>query len=190
MRLVQSEIRRSGARSATEGQGLVEFALVLMPLFLVLLGIIQFGFIFNAWITMANAEREAARVATVYTYNPSCTKAQNDTLRNEAIRAAVLSSMNQLQTTSPRFTTTAPIGSNCTFTGGWSSSGLIWTNGDLVVTYVIPSGITDSNDRTGQQVTVRATFHQDLIVPIVSNVLPRDGTGRMPLGGQVTMVIG
>jgi Flp pilus assembly protein TadG len=160
-----------------------------MPLFLILLGIMQFGFIFNTYITMANAAREATRVGTVYQYNSACTKAQNDTLRNEAIRSALLSSMNQLTTTAPRFTTTAPTGSNCTWTGGWTTSGTTYTNGDVVITYVIPSGITDENSRAGQQVTVQATYHQDLVVPLVSNILPKDAGGRLRLTGMVTMVI-
>ena len=160
-----------------------------MPLFLILLGIMQFGFIFNTYITISNAAREAARIGTVYTYNASCTKAQNDVLRNEAIRQALLSSMNQLTTTAPRFTTTAPTGSSCSWTGGWTTSGTTYTNGDIVVTYVIPTGITDEDSRDGQQVTVTAVYHQDLIVPIISNLLPKDAGGRFRLTGAVTMVI-
>ena len=160
-----------------------------MPLLLVLLGIMQFGFIFNTYITMANAAREAARVGTVYTYNSACTKDQNDLLRNEGIRTALLNSMNQLPATSPRFTTTAPTGSSCAWTGGWTKSGTTYTNGDLVITYVVPSGITDTDPREGEQLTVQATFHQDLVVPIIANMLPKDSGGRLRLSGVVTMVI-
>ena len=199
MRLVHPTTRRvepcpaarpaAPERGQAAGQSLVEFSLVLMPLFLVLLGIMQFGFIFNTYITMANAAREATRVGSVYVYNPACTKAQNDVLRNEAIRAALLASMNQLTATAPRFTSTAPTGSSCSRTGGWTTSGTTYTNGDIVITYVIPSGITDENSRDGQQVTVQATYHQDLIVPIISNFLPKDSGGRLQLSGAVTMVI-
>ena len=160
-----------------------------MPLFLVLLGIMQFGFIFNTYITVANAAREATRLGTVYTYDPDCTKDQNDVLRNEKIRAALIASMNQLTTSAPRFTTTAPTGSNCNWTGGWTKSGTTYTNGDVVVTYVIPSGLTDENSRDGQQITVQATYHQDLVVPIIANMLPKDAGGRLALTGVVTMVI-
>ena len=48
-------MRRPSAPFRTRGQSLVEFALVLMPLFVILLGIIQFGFIFNAYVTITNA---------------------------------------------------------------------------------------------------------------------------------------
>ena len=56
-------------RRSERGQSLVEFALVLMPLFVILLAIIQFGFIFNAYVTITNATREGARNGTVYVYD-------------------------------------------------------------------------------------------------------------------------
>jgi len=168
--------RRGGA-----GQSLVEFSLILFPLFFVLLGIIQFGFIFNTYVTMTNAARDAARMGTIYVYDRSSgqTKATNDLLRNESVRTEVLASMNMLGKTSPYFSTT----------GTWTQSGNTFTNGDLRVTYVLPSGVTNSETRMGQQITVRATYHQDLIVPLISAFLPKDANGRMTLIGEVTMVI-
>ena len=168
--------RRGGA-----GQSLVEFSLILFPLFFVLLGIIQFGFIFNTYVTMTNAARDAARMGTIYIYDRSSgqTKATNDLLRNESVRTEVLASMNMLGKTSPYFATT----------GTWTQSGDTFTNGDLRVTYVLPTGITNSETRMGQQITVRATYHQDLIVPLISAFLPKDSNGRMTLIGEVTMVI-
>ena len=165
--------------SLASGQSLVEFALILTPLFLLLLGIIQFGFIFNTYVTMTNSAREGARSGTIVVYDRTMSKAQNDLARNEAIKTAVLSSMNLLGKTSPNFAT----GST------WSQSGLAFTNGDLVVTYTVPTGVLDSDARAGQQVTVRATYHQDLIIPLVSNFLPKDAGGRLQLVGEVTMVI-
>jgi len=99
--------------------------------------------------------------------------------------------MNQLSTSSPRFTTTAPTTTSdpCVRTGGWFSSGSTFVNGDLTVTYVVPSGITDEDSRVGQEVTVSAVYHQDLIVPLVSGLLPKDAGGRLPLTGTVTMVL-
>jgi Flp pilus assembly protein TadG len=169
--------RRHGSREA--GQSLVEFALVLTPLFLILLGIIQFGFIFNSYITITNATREAAREGTIYVYDRTMTEAQNDAARNTTIRSTVLSSLNLLSTSAPYFTTT----------GTWTQSGDTYTNGDLTVTYELPSGVTDSDTRMGQRVTVQVRYHQDLMIPLVSALLPRDGNGRMVLTGEVTMVI-
>lgn len=161
------------------GQSLVEFALVLMPLMLILLGIIQFGFIFNAYVTMTNAAREGARLGTIYVYDGSLSKAQNDLARNDSIKQSVIASMNLLVKTAPNFTTSAT----------WTQSGLTFTNGDLVVTYAIPSGTPDSDARVGQRVTVRATYHQDLIIPLIAQLLPRDANGRLGLGSETTMVI-
>ncbi len=169
--------RRPGAGES--GQSLVEFSLVLMPLFFILLGIIQFGFIFNTYVTMTNAARDAGRLGTVYVYDRSLTKSQNDLARNESIKSAVLSSMNMLAKTTPHFSTS----------GTWSQSGQTFTNGDLVITYLLPSGVTSSDPRTGQQLTVKAVYHQDLVIPLVSTFLPQDAGGRLRLTGEVTMVL-
>jgi hypothetical protein len=87
--------------------------------------------------------------------------------------------MNMLGKTAPNFTT----GST------WTQSGTTFTSGDLVITYAVPSGVTDTDARVGQELTVRATYHQDLIIPLVSNFLPKDAGGRMTLVGEVTMVV-
>jgi Flp pilus assembly protein TadG len=194
MRLVSPRPRRGAAGSAWAharpartrpgrddhgGQSLVEFALVLTPLFLVLLGIIQFGFIFNTYVTLTNAAREGARSGTVFICDPTDSKDQNDLARNESIRAATVGSMNLLATTAPRFAN-SPV---------WTRSGLVFTNGDLVVTYAVPSDVSDTDCRRGETIDVQATYHQDLIIPIISSFLPSDGNGRLRLVGDVTMVI-
>jgi Flp pilus assembly protein TadG len=167
--------RRDGQR----GQSLVEFALVLTPLFLILLGIIQFGFIFNTYVTLTNATREAAREGSIYVYDRTLTKSQNDLVRNEEIRTSLLASMNLLGTSAPQFSTS----------GTWTTSGTTWTNGDLTVVYTLPAGITESDARVGQRITVTARYHQDLIIPLIAELLPRDLGGRLVLTGEVTMVI-
>lgn len=180
-------VRRAGVRRSIpirtaerrNGQSLVEFALVLTPLLLVLLGIIQFGFIFNSYVTLTNATREAAREGSIYVYDRSLTKDLNDLARNERIRSSLLSSMNLLSKTAPHFTTT----------GTWTKSGLTFTNGDLTVVYTIPAGVADSEPRTGQQITVTARYHQDLVIPLIAGLLPKDAGGRFVLTGEVTMVI-
>jgi Flp pilus assembly protein TadG len=177
-----AEPRRPAASArpaGSSGQSLVEFALVLTPLFLVLLGIIQFGFIFNTYVTLTNSAREGARSGTVFICDPIDSKDQNDLARNEVIRSAVVGSLNLLSTTSPRFANS----------GTWTKSGMVFTTGDLVVTYAVPSDVVDTDCRRGETIDVRATYHQDLIIPIISNFLPHDGGGRLSLVGDVTMVI-
>jgi Flp pilus assembly protein TadG len=180
---------RPGIGRAESGQSLVEFSLILTPLFFILLGIIQFGFIFNTYVTVTNAAREGARTGTIYVYDRTCTKSQNDLFRNEAIRVALRNSLNLVSRSAPQFSTTAPTGSGCTWSGGWTSSGTTYTNGDVVVTYVLPTGITDTDARTGQQLTVKGVYHQDLVIPLISNFLPKDAGGRLSLTGEVTMVL-
>jgi Flp pilus assembly protein TadG len=176
----RSRLRRAGRGGAGQGgQSLVEFALVLTPLLVILLGIIQFGFIFNSYVTLTNAAREAAREGTVYVYDRTLTKAQNDAARNERMRTTLLTSLNLLSKVAPQITTSS----------SWTQSGTTYTTGDLTVSYVLPVTVTESDPRTGQEITVRAKYHQDLIIPLISILLPRDAGGRLLLTGETTMVV-
>lgn len=161
------------------GQSLVEFALILTPLMLIMLAIIQFGFIFNAYVTLTNATREAARTGTIVVYDRTLSKAGNDLVRHEAIRDTLVGSMNLLSTSAPQL-------ANGTT---WSQAGSVYTSGDVVVSYELPEGMTESDPRTGQRLTVRATYHLDLIIPGIASLLPRDFGGRLALPAEVTMVI-
>jgi Flp pilus assembly protein TadG len=59
--------RRTAGRRRTRGQSLVEFALVLPLFLLILCGIMDFGFLLYSRMTVINAAREGARVATTMT---------------------------------------------------------------------------------------------------------------------------
>lgn len=165
-----------------------------MPLLLILLGIIQMGFVFNTQVTITNAAREGARAATIYPYSlagsqsgpPACnttTKATNDACRNAHALYFAQQAFGTLSRTSPQFVTT----------GTWTQSGTAptttYTNGDIAVTYTVPANVTDSDPRTGEQVTVQITYHQDLFVPLISALLPKDANGRLAQGATVTMVV-
>src|SRR5688572_16610895 len=69
------------------GQAMVEFAAVLLPLILILVGIIQSGFLFSAYVGISNAAREGARAGTIYEYDAAQGQGQNDLLRCQAILA-------------------------------------------------------------------------------------------------------
>jgi Flp pilus assembly protein TadG len=165
-----------------KGQGLVEFALILTPLLMLLLGIVQFGFVFNAYITVSTAAREGARSGTIYVYDRTKTVSENDRLRNNSIQAQLLASLNGLSKTAPRMTNGTT----------WSTSTVggvtTCTNGDIIVTYT--QGTATANDpRVGYLVTVKATYHEDLVIPLIGRLLPHDSGGRLPLAGEVTMVV-
>lgn len=163
------------------GQSLVEFALILPVLMLVLMGIIQMGFVFNAYVTISNATREGARTATVYLYDRNLSVSVNDTARNEAARGALNSAMGMLSRTSPQFANS----SSWTATNG----GDTFTTSDLVVAYTVPAGTTDVDTRAGQRVSVSMTYHLDLIIPFIGAILPRDANGRLGLTAQVSMLV-
>jgi Flp pilus assembly protein TadG len=158
---------------------MVEFALILTPLMLVLCGIMQVGLILNAYVTVTNAAREGGRTATVYLYDRTLTKSQNDTARANVTRSAILNSMGMLSRTAPQFAGT----------GSWTVSGSTHTAGDVEITYSLPTGVTETDARKGQYVRVRMTYHLDLIVPFVSAMLPHDVNGRMTLTSDISMIV-
>lgn len=174
-----TRVRRGG----DDGQSLVEFALILTPLLFLLLGIIQFGFIFQSYVTLSTAARESARDASIYVYDNNLTQAANDVARNNAARTAFLGAMNGMVKTSPNFATSS------SWTTTTSGTTITATNGDLVITYALPTTVTDNDPRAGWRMTVKGTYHQDIIIPLISSFLPRDGNGRLVLSTEVTMVV-
>ena len=63
MFLIKSKILKK-----EKGAAAVEFALILLPLALLIFAIFQFGIIFNNWIALTHAAREGVRLAAVGTY--------------------------------------------------------------------------------------------------------------------------
>jgi Flp pilus assembly protein TadG len=78
---------------AQSGAEIVEFALTLPLLLLVVLGIIEFGFLFQQYEVVTNAAREGARIATLPTYSANATATEtNVTARvNQYLTAGGLS---------------------------------------------------------------------------------------------------
>lgn len=54
------------------GQAMVEFALILLPLLLLVAGIIQFGIALNYWLDMQRVANQGARWAVVNNWPPDC----------------------------------------------------------------------------------------------------------------------
>ena len=52
-------------RKSERGVSLIEFALVIPILLLLILGIIEFGWIYNGYVTLNGAAREGARIASI-----------------------------------------------------------------------------------------------------------------------------
>jgi TadE-like protein/PA14 domain len=68
-RRVNTDPRYSQGKPRRRGQSLVEFALTLPILLLLIFGIIEFGRLFQAWVTIQNAARTAIRYAVTGQYD-------------------------------------------------------------------------------------------------------------------------
>lgn len=178
------------------GQALVEFAFVLLPVLVILVGIIQFGLLFGANVTLTNAAREGARAGTIHVYDRTESKVWNDAARCGAIVEAATNAFGMLATSAPQFTVTLSGGSCPT------PSGDTQTNGDVTISYCASmepngpcpnagnSGTTCAPDtREGCLVRVELVYHSDIIVPLVGSFLSTDGNGRLVQRVTATMVV-
>jgi TadE-like protein len=59
-------------RARESGQATVEFALIVLPLLLLVAGIIQFGIALNYWLDMQRIANQGARWAAVNNWPPDC----------------------------------------------------------------------------------------------------------------------
>jgi Flp pilus assembly protein TadG len=189
----------AGAQHAerSRGQALVEFAFVLAPILLILVAIVQFGFLFGANVTLTNAAHEGARAGTIYVYDQTHTKAWNDAARCGVIAQAATQSFGMLTPSTPNFTVTLS-GNTCPTPVGDSL-----TDGDLKVSYCAsvsqPDGpCPDAGDsattcapdtREGCLVQVEVVYHSDIIVPLIGTFLSSDGQGRFAQRVIATMVV-
>jgi Flp pilus assembly protein TadG len=187
--------RRAGDE---RGQALVEFAAVLVPVLLLIVGIIQFGLLFGANVTLTNAAREAARAGTIYLYDNSHTKAWNDAERCGHVVQAARQSLGFLTVSSPHFTTTLNGSGACATPLGDGQ-----VNGDLAISYcdhvITPDGdcpetidpdttcIPDNREACLLRVTL--TYRSDIIVPIIGGLIGADANGRFAQNATATMVI-
>ena len=185
---------------SVRGQAMVEFAAVLLPVLLIVVGIVQFGLIFGANVTLTNAAREAARAATVARYDIETTRAANDVDRcSKAIEAAV-QSFGLMSTASPNFVATRPCPSGAG--SDLNGDGLHdrWVNGDVTITLCSSMATSTSpcpttgtycttTDPVGCLVQVRLTYRSDIIVPFMGDLLSTDGGGRFVQTASATMVV-
>ncbi len=150
---------------------MVEFAAVLLPLMLIVVAIIQFGFLFAAYVGTSNAAREGARSGTIYVYDNQQTPTANDVARCNVILAAAQQSLD--------VGIPGQFSPACTTSSG---------GGDLAISY--PDSATCTNQpRVGCQLKVVLTYRQPLFVPLVGTFLGADAQNRVSLRAAVTMVV-
>lgn len=167
-------VHRSGRRRwllRDDGaQSVVEFALIVPLLLFLVAGIIQFGLIFNAYVTLTNAVREGAREGSIHIFRLDQSIAQNDSARHAAAMTAMVGAKGMLNMGTATSGTT-----NFAHGATWSGTGNgPYTNGDVTVTYSIPTGVTPSDARRGYDMLVEAFYHETLFVPLMDQVLPDD----------------
>jgi Flp pilus assembly protein TadG len=190
--------RHTRLAAPPRGQALVEFAAVLLPILLLIVGVIQFGLLFGASVTLTNAVRESARAATIYVYDNGHTKTWNDAERcGDAVDAA-RQSMGMLSTSSAHFSTTQTGTGACPTPTGDGQ-----VNGDLTISYcdhvTTPDGACpDTTDpdttcpwdnRESCLVRVTLVYRSDIIVPFIGALIGQDSSGRFAQTVTATMVV-
>lgn len=189
-----------------EGQNIVEFALLLPLLMYILMGIIQFGFIFAAYLTLNNAVREGARWGSIYIYDNNQTLAQNDDAREDGIVSRMIASrgilsMAALGSSTPNFSTNGN-GAIASSASCPSSTGTTWLSGtyygtaanpDVSICYSYLTGsVTPSNARRGEYLDVETWYHQQVFIPLLDQFLPNDpvkGAQWIRIPARITVVI-
>jgi TadE-like protein len=182
------------------GQAMVEFAAVLLPILLIVVGIVQFGLIFGANVTLTNAAREASRSATIARYDIELPRSSNDVNRCTAALDAARQSFGLMDAASPNFTVTRPCpsGSGTDLNGDGLHDR--WVNGDMTMTLCSAMATPTSpcpttgtyctlSDPTGCLVQVTLTYRSDIIVPFIGDILSTDGGGRFVHSATATMVV-
>jgi hypothetical protein len=167
------------------------------------MGIIQFGFIFAAYLTINNAVREGARWGTIYIYDNNQSLAQNDDARNNGIVDRMVGSRGILAVPN-RGTNGANMNlasyatyaaSSCPAqspvpTDAWKYG--TSTNPDVTICYAVPTGVTASNARRGEYMDVEVWYHQQVFIPLLDQFLPNDpvkGAQWIRIPARITVVI-
>lgn len=178
---------------------MVEFAMVLLPVLLLVVGVVQFGLLFGASVTLTNAAREGARAGTIYVYNHDASHSRlwNDAQRCGTVLAAARGSMGFLSTSSPHFAATLNADDSCP-----TPSGETQVNGDLTVSYCASVSTPDApcpdtsdpgttclpDAREGCLMRVTLRYRSAIIVPFLDQILGTGG-GLFDQSATVTMVV-
>lgn len=188
-------------RPSEAGQAMVEFAMVILPLLVVVVGIIQFGLIFGANVSLTNAAREGAREATIFRYNASNGQGSEGVDRCSAAVEASVAAFGLLRSTAPNFTAATPCPTGSDLTGDGLHDR--WTNGDVTVSYCAGSTAAGTacpdpgnaathctaHSGSGCLVRVELRYSQSLVVPLLDAILDPDGNGLFEIMADAAMVM-
>lgn len=79
-------------KSDDRGQGIVEFALVVPVLIILILGMIEFGWVLNGQISLNSAVREGARAGAVYDKSDLAAKVSSVVIENTESSGLIINS--------------------------------------------------------------------------------------------------
>jgi hypothetical protein len=189
-----------GCPKSVRGQAMVEFAAVLLPLLVIVVGIIQFGLLFGANVSLTNAAREAARQASIYRYIGADGNSVNGVNRcTEAVTAAT-QAFGFLTNGAPHFSASSPCpgGVDMNLDGRYD----LWQNGDVEVSFcsagtapgdecpnVVDANYCGVDSGEGCLVRVKLTYNQSIVVPLLDGILDGDGNGLFELQADASMVM-
>ncbi|HET9416918.1 MAG TPA: TadE/TadG family type IV pilus assembly protein [Candidatus Limnocylindria bacterium] len=188
-------------RARDRGQAMVEFAAVLLPLLVVIVGIVQFGLIFGANVSLTNAAREGAREATIFRYNAADGNSTEGVERCTVAIDAATAAFGFLSTSSPHFSASTPCPGGVDLNGDGLHD--LWQNGDVEVSFCAGgtapgSECPNTSDSStyctvdsgkGCLVRVQLTYNQALVVPLLDAILDDDGNGLFEIKADAAMVI-
>ena len=150
----------------------------MVPFLFLIMAIVQFAFVFQAWITLNSAVRDASREASLYVYDADSTQPANDLARN-----------NQLEDAAARPAQRAD-GRLAPVRDGIDLDDRDGRDDDHGDERRPDDRVRAADDDRGQRPApgladdVRATYHQDLVVPIISSLIPKDAGGRLQRPGR------
>ena len=188
-----------------EGQNIVEFALLLPVLMWILMGIIQFGFIFAIYITLNNSAREASRWGSIYVFDGASSASVNDGLRNDGIidrmiQSRGIMSMAARGSSTSNFSTVSNgslAAASCPEQTPVPTSGFWYgaaggANPDVTICYTIPTGVTANDPRRGYYLDVQTFYHLQVFIPLIQQFLPDDPVKGAPwirIPARITVVV-
>jgi len=188
-----------------EGQNIVEFALLLPVLMWILMGIIQFGFIFAIYITLNNSAREASRWGSIYVFDGNSSASQNDGLRNDGmidrmVQSRGIMNMAARGSSSSNFSTVSNgnlAAASCPEQTPVPTSGFWYgaaggANPDVTICYTIPTGVTANDPRRGYYLDVQTFYHLQVFIPLIQQFLPDDPVKGAPwirIPARITVVV-
>jgi Flp pilus assembly protein TadG len=183
------------------GQAMVEFAAVLLPLLVIVVGIVQFGLLFGANVSLTNAAREAARQASIYRYIGADTSNDNGIDRCTSAVNAATQAFGFLSNSSPHFSASAPCPGGVDLNGDGLHD--LWQNGDVEISFCAsgtapgtdcprtasPTNYCTVDSGEGCLVRVKLTYNQSIVVPLLDAILDGDGNGLFELSADASMVM-